>query len=255
VGPIVRSAEDAALVLEAIAGDDPDDPTAARLPVPRYAADLERSLRGVRVGVLADIGRARVDPEVGRLVEEAIAELGRAGAVVTEVAAPTLPHAMHALGAVLLPEADAALRPLLGERIDRVGVEAQILLELAKLVSARQYLAAGQVRARLYDELRAALAAADVLALPTTPVSAPAVEAQVVRVGDGEESVVQVLASLTGPFNLTGLPALALPCGFTAAGLPASLQLVGRPFGETALLAVGHAYQRETDWHTRRQPE
>ena len=98
------------------------------------------------------------------------------------------------------------------------------------------------------------LAAVDLLALPTTPIPAPAVGELTVRVGEATQGVLEALVVFTTPFNLTGLPALALPCGFTRTGLPVSLQLVGRPFDEATLLAAGHAYQRDTDWHTRRPP-
>src|SRR5579885_2866212 len=222
VGPLARSVEDVALVLEAIAGADPGDATCARVAVPRFA--------------------------------QALGDLRRAGAVVRDVTVPFIEHATRAVGALMLPEADGALRPLLGARLEHVGVEARILLELAKLVTARHYLAAARLRTRLYEELRGVLAAVDMLALPTTPIPAPAVGELTVRVGEATHGVLEALVVFTTPFNLTGLPALALPCGFTRAGLPVSLQLVGRPFAEPALLAAGHAYQRETDWHTRRPP-
>lgn len=252
VGPITRSAEDAAVVLETLAGHDPADVSSAPRPADLYAAATARSMRGVRVGVLREFAIPRSDREVARAFEEAIADLGRAGATVRDVVAPSLRHAMHAMSAVLLSEADAALRPLLGPRLEQVSIEARMLLELAKLVGAAHYLAAGRLRARLYAELRALLAEVHVLALPTTPVPAPAAGEQMVDVGGEPVSVMAALSMLTAPFNLVGLPALALPCGFTAAGLPVSLQLVGRPFGEASLLAAGAAYQRETDWHARR---
>jgi aspartyl-tRNA(Asn)/glutamyl-tRNA(Gln) amidotransferase subunit A len=251
VGPIGRSVEDVALVLETIAGADADDPTAARLPVPRYASLVDRPLAGLRVGVLRAFGWARLGADVGATVDAALGELGRVGVRLRDVVVPALAHAMEALSAILLPEADRSLRPMLGARIDAVGIEGRMLLEMSKLVSARHYLAAGQVRAQLYAELRAALAEADLLVLPTTPVAAPRVDEQFVALGESMASVTEVLASLTGPFNLSGLPALALPCGVTAGGMPVSLQLVGRPFGEVAVLAAGAAWQRETDWHHR----
>ncbi len=251
VGPIGRSVEDVALVLEVIAGADAADPTAARLPVPRYASLLDRPLAGLRIGVLRAFGWARLGVDVGTTVDAALGELGRAGVRLRDVAVPALAHAMEALSAILLPEADRSLRPMLGARIDAVGIEGRMLLEMSKLVSARHYLAAGQVRAQLYAELGSALAEVDLLVLPTTPVAAPRVDEQFVALGESMASVTEVLASLTGPFNLSGLPALALPCGVTTGGMPVSLQLVGRPFGEVAVLAAGAAWQRETDWHRR----
>src|SRR5579885_3428291 len=244
----------AALVLEAIAGADPGDATCARVAVPRYAEALGRPCRGLRIGVPRHFALAGIDAEVRERFTQALGDLRRAGAVVRDVTVPFIEHATRAVGGLMLPEADGALRPLLGARLEHVGVEARILLELAKLVTARHYLAAARLRTRLYEELRGVLAAVDMLALPTTPIPAPAVGELTVRVGEATHGVLEALVVFTTPFNLTGLPALALPCGFTRAGLPVSLQLVGRPFAEPALLAAGHAYQRETDWHTRRPP-
>ncbi len=245
VGPLARSVEDVALVLEAIAGADPGDATCARVAVPRYAEALGRPCRGLRIGVPRHFALAGIDAEVRERFTQALGDLRRAGAVVRDVTVPFIEDATRAGGGLMLPEADGALRPLLGARI---------LLELAKLVSARHYLAAARLRTRLYEELRGVLAAVDLLALPTTPIPAPAVGELTVRVGEATQGVLEALVVFTTPFNLTGLPALALPCGFTRTGLPVSLQLVGRPFDEATLLAAGHAYQRETDWHTRRPP-
>src|SRR5438445_491292 len=121
VGPLARSVEDAALLLGVLAGHDPADPTSARIPVPDYAARLDRSLRGVHVGVPRDFACALVDPEVARAFEAALDELGSAGATVSDVTLPSLGHAGPALGAVILAEARSALVPLLGARRERAS--------------------------------------------------------------------------------------------------------------------------------------
>jgi aspartyl-tRNA(Asn)/glutamyl-tRNA(Gln) amidotransferase subunit A len=254
VGPLARSAEDLALLLGVLAGHDAADASSARVPVADYAAALDRPLRGTRVGVPRDFVGAMVEDDVARGFEAALGDLGRAGVAVSDVGIPALFHTGPALGAGILAEASAALRPLLGERVARVGPETRIYLELGKLVSAQHYLAAQRLRSRLYDETLAALDGVDVLATPTTPLAAPCPGEMAVRIGDRDVGVVEALCRFTGPFNLTGLPALTVPCGFTASGLPLGLQLVGRPFGEAALLAIGHGWQRETDWHARRPP-
>jgi len=167
---------------------------------------------------------------------------------------PTLPHANAMLGAIILSEAGSEWGRLLAERRDRVGLELRVYLELSKLVSARQYLAAQRLRTRLYEEMLAAFATVDLLATPATLLPAPRVGDLMATVGGDEVSVVEAICRFTGPFNLTGLPALALPCGLTRDGLPIGLQLVGRPFAEADLLAVGDAYQRATDWQARLPP-
>ena len=254
VGPLARSVEDAALLLGVLAGHDPADPTSARISVPDYAARLDRSLRGVRVGVPRDFACALVDPEVVRAFEAALDELGSAGATVSDVTLPSLGHAGPALGAVILAEARSALVPLLGARRERASVDLRVYLELGKLVTAEQYVAAQRVRSRLYEEMRAVLARVDLLATPATVLAAPRPDELEVRLGDAEMGAFEAICRLSGPFNLTGLPALALPCGFTGDGRPIGLQLAGRPFAEADVLAAGHAYQRVTDWHRRRPP-
>jgi aspartyl-tRNA(Asn)/glutamyl-tRNA(Gln) amidotransferase subunit A len=254
VGPMARTVEDLALLLQALAGHDPSDRASARVPVPDYSATLGRPLRGVRVGVPRDFCRAPIDGEVATAFDAALGALRSGGAVVTDITLPTLRHASPMLGAVILSEARSALAPLVAPRLDRLGIETRIYLELGKVVSAGQYLAAQRLRTRLYEEMLAALGAVDVLATPSTPLAAPPVGAILVRLGDEEVGALEAICRFTGPFNLTGLPALAVPCGFTRDGLPIGLQLVGRPFAEADVLAAGHAYQRATDWHLRRPP-
>jgi aspartyl-tRNA(Asn)/glutamyl-tRNA(Gln) amidotransferase subunit A len=254
VGALARSVEDLALLFQVLAGHDPADPSSARLPVPDYTAGLGRSLHGVRVGVLRQCATGVIDPDVARAFETAIGDLGRAGAALRDVAVPALAHAEPAVGAVILSEANVALRAALGDRVERIGMDVRVYLELGRVVSAESYLAAQRFRTRLYDEMRAVLASVDVLALPTTILPAPGVGDLQIELGGTPVGAIEAIGRMTGPFNLTGLPALAVPCGFSSGGGPLGLQLVGRPFEEAGLLAIGHGYQAVTDWHRRRPP-
>jgi len=253
-GPMARSAADLAVLLGVIAGHDPADPTSARLPVPDYEAALGTGLRGLRLGVPRDFCMRVIEPPVAVAFERALADLRAAGATVNDITLPTLAQAGPALGATILAEAAVGLRAALGERRARVGIEAHVYLELGKIVTGPQYLAAQRLRTRLYVEMAAALARVDLLATPASVVLPPSIGALQLRIGEGEAEmgVIEAIARMTGPFNLTGLPALALPCGFTSRGIPIGLQLASRPFTEAALLAAGHAYQQATDFHTRR---
>jgi aspartyl-tRNA(Asn)/glutamyl-tRNA(Gln) amidotransferase subunit A len=208
----------------------------------------------MRIGVPRAFAVAAIDAEVGHVFEEALGALRAAGAAVCEVALPALDHAVPALAATILAEANAALRPLLGSRIERVSTEVRVYLELGKTVTAESYLAAQRLRTVLYEEARRAFARVDLLALPATVLPAPRASELRVRLGGVEVGVIEAISRLTAPANLTGLPALVVPCGFTSRGLPVGLQLVGRPFAEAGVLAAGHAYQRITDWHLRRPP-
>lgn len=254
IGPMARTVEDLAILLQVIAGHDAGDATTSPVPVPDYRAALGRSPRGLRVGVPRHFCGSPIDGGVAAAFDAALSALRAAGATVMDVVLPSLAHAGPALGAIILPEACAALRPLLGERIEQVSIETRIFLELGKVVTAQQYLAAQRLRTRLYEEARAAFEGVDILAVPGTPLPAPRVEDLTVQMAGETVGVVEALSRFTVPFNLTGLPALALPCGFSALGLPIGLQLVGRPFAEADVLAAGHAYQQLTDWHRRQPP-
>jgi aspartyl-tRNA(Asn)/glutamyl-tRNA(Gln) amidotransferase subunit A len=254
VGPMARTVEDLALLLQTVAGHDPTDPASARVAVPDYAAALDRPLRGVRIGVARHFCGAPIDREVSSTFEATLGDLRTEGAVVTDVVLPTLQLTSPMLGAVILAEARSALAPRVAQRLDAVGIETRVYLELGRVVTAGHYLAAQRLRTRLYEEMMAALRTVDVLATPATPLPAPNIGELSVRLGDEEVGALEAICRFTGPFNLTGLPALALPCGFTRAGLPVGLQLVGRPFAEADVLAAGHAYQRATDWHLRPPP-
>jgi aspartyl-tRNA(Asn)/glutamyl-tRNA(Gln) amidotransferase subunit A len=254
VGPMARRVEDLAQVLQVIAGHDPADPTSARVPVPDYAAALARPLGRVRIGVPRHFALAIVDREVGDAFERALVDLGRGGAVVRDVELPSLVHTGPALAAIILAEAGAYLPNLLGPRVAEVGLDTRVYFGLGKVITAPHYLAAQRLRSRLYEEARAALADVDLLATPATVLPAPRLGDIQVRIGETDMGAFEAIPRLTAPFNLTGLPALALPCGFTRENLPLGLQLVARPFAEATLLAAGHAYQQLTTWHARRPP-
>jgi aspartyl-tRNA(Asn)/glutamyl-tRNA(Gln) amidotransferase subunit A len=109
-----------------------------------------------------------------------------------------------------------------------------------------------RARDALGASMRGTLESVDLLLTPTTPIVAARIGEETVRYGGTEESILMAMIRCTAPFNATGLPALSLPCGFTRAGLPVGLQLVGRPFDESTVLRAGHAYEQSTDWHTRK---
>src|SRR5207249_5442158 len=164
--------------------------------------------------------------------EAALGGRRHAGATVGDVTTPSLDHAGPALGALILGEARSALAPVLAARWERVSVELRVYLELGKLVTAEQYLAAQRLRTRLYDEMRAALARVDLLATPATVLAAPRLDELPVRAGATEMGPPEAVCRLAAPFNRPGLPARAPPCGVTGDGRPSGPQRVGRPFAE-----------------------
>ena len=254
VGPMARTAADCAVLLRAMAGYDAADASASVLPVPDYPAALTGELAGLRIGLLRGLFATAPAPEVGAAVEAAAAALAGAGAVVDEVTLERAGEAGPAAAAIVGAEALAFHAGWLRTRGSEYDPEVASRLRLGVLVSGVHYVRAQQVRGRLREDVDAALARRDVLVAPVTPVTAPAVADRDAAPGDGPADVRSALVRLTRHFNLSGHPACSVPCGFTAGGLPIGMQVVGRPFDEATVLRVADAWQRITDWHTRRPP-
>jgi aspartyl-tRNA(Asn)/glutamyl-tRNA(Gln) amidotransferase subunit A len=250
-GPMTRTAGDAAALLGAIAGEDPRDPTSGRVPVPDYVASLDTGLAGKRIGINELYLRHHVDPAVLVLVEQAITTLERLGAKVEEISLPPPSEAVAALLAILMPEATVYHLPWLREQPASYSSAVRERLELGAVTPAVSYIQGQQVRRRFIDTFLAAMEPVDLLVTPTGPTAATLLEGDLIT-GDGADP--QVLAALiqfSGPFNLTGFPAVSVPCGFTPGGLPVGMQLIGKPWQEGAILAAADAYQQATDWHHR----
>jgi aspartyl-tRNA(Asn)/glutamyl-tRNA(Gln) amidotransferase subunit A len=245
-GPLARTVEDCAYLMQPLAGHDPADPASSRAPVDDYVAALGGGVRGVRIGVPRNYFFEGIDPEVERAFEAALATLRGLGAEVRDVRIPSLART-HSFLLIMLAEAYAYHEGDLRAHPELYGDVLRERLQAGALVTGAEYVQAQRIRAEICAETAGVLRSVDVLATPTTP--KPATPFSLAH--DPEFGFPR---SNMPPFNITGLPALALPCGFSGSGLPLSLQLSGRPFEETTVLRVGHAYQQVTAWHTRRPP-
>jgi aspartyl-tRNA(Asn)/glutamyl-tRNA(Gln) amidotransferase subunit A len=254
IGPMCRSARDCALMLGAIAGYDPRDPTSSVLPVPDYTAALTGQVKGLRIGLLRAFFLESAAPEVCAAVEAALRALEQMGAAVSEVALDTAPMAAGASSAVLAPEAYAYHEPWLRTRRQDYGEDVGQRLLVGAFFSAADYLKGQRIRTLMRDEVDHVLGKLDVLACAATPVAAPVVGQEEVALGGDRVPVRSSLIRYTRHFNLTGHPAASVPCGFTSQGLPIGLHLIGRPFDEATVLRVADAFQGVTDWHARRPP-
>ena len=252
VGPMATTARDLALLLEPIAGFDPADPSTSKAPVPRYSELLERPFAGLRLGIPDSYFSEHVEAETLAAVETAVETLRGLGAELRPVSLPRIGLAGIAGDAISFSEVALYHRRWLRERAPEYEPATLANLRLAGLFLATDYIQAHRVRRLITQELVAALEHVDAIVTPTTPVAAIRPSEQSVRFADGyEESALYAYCRLTYPANVSGLPALALPCGFSSAGLPLGLQLIGRPFDEATLLAIGETYQGATDWHRR----
>ncbi len=253
-GPMTKTVEDAALMMNALAGYDPKDPASANRPVPDFRDAMDGKVRGLRFGVPRSHFYEDLDPEVERAVDDAMEVLQGLGMAATEVDFPLVKYVAPTTMTISWAEAAAYHEQYL-DRLDECGPDVRSRLELGRTMTAVDYLRAQRARRLILSQFEAIMQKVDVLVTPTIRIPAPRIdECGEVLGATGGADVKQVLSALTRPFNVTGSPALTVPCGFAAGRLPVGLQIVGRAFQDETVLRVGHAYQTATAWHKRLPP-
>ena len=250
-GPMTRSAADAALVLEAIAGPDGRDPSATRARLPSAATARRRSLKGLRVGVPTNYYFDVIDPEVDALVRAAIAQLRGLGAKIVPVAVPDVEHCLDACVVVAWSECANFHRRWLMERPQDYGADTLEYLSGALAYRGTDYVQAQRVRARIRQSLRGVFERVDVIASPTGVITASRIGQTEFKLGRRSGPVLSVMARITCIANLTGEPAVSVPCGFTRAGLPVGMQIHGPRMSDMTVLGVAHAYELASGWTSR----
>jgi aspartyl-tRNA(Asn)/glutamyl-tRNA(Gln) amidotransferase subunit A len=245
-GPLARTVADAAILLGAIAGYDPLDPSSLAEPVVDYLATLTDDVRGLRLGVVAEHMGDDLRPGVADATWLGVRELELAGMHVREIPIASLPEADQALVAMIMPEAALVHAAWLRDQPDHYATLTRQQLEQGARIPALDYLRAQAYRQRLRADFLRALQEVDVLISPTVAWEAPAEDPPV---GDTEGAAE---AHRTGPYNLAGLPAISVPCGFGPGGMPLGLQIAAAPLAEQLLLRVAHAYEQRAGWFSRR---
>jgi aspartyl-tRNA(Asn)/glutamyl-tRNA(Gln) amidotransferase subunit A len=272
VGPITKDVPDAALLLGAIAGHDPLDSTSADLPVPDYMKALKKKdLKKLNVGVPVEYFADGLDPEVESSVRAAIDELKSLGGTIKEIHLPRTDAAVAVYYVIATAEASSNLARYDGVKFGLRAKETKDLLNLymktrqegfgpevkRRIMLGTYALSAGYydayygkaqaVRTLICEDFRAAFKEVDLIVTPVTPTPA-------FKLGEKSEDPLQMYLSdiYTISVNLAGLPAIAVPCGFSKAGLPIGVQLIGRPFEEETLLRAAHAYEQSTQWHLKK---
>jgi aspartyl-tRNA(Asn)/glutamyl-tRNA(Gln) amidotransferase subunit A len=252
VGPLAQSARDCARLLGVIAGADPRDGNAAGVPVPDYEADLDTPIRGLRIAVPRGYYDAALDPEVGAALAESLRVLRGLGAIVVETQVPDMATLNAMMQVVMACEAATIHRGWLAERPQDYSDQVRTRIEAGLYYPATRYIEALSLRARLTEDyLRSALGDCDVIHLPAIAVPVPTIAATTQGLPADVAAAIGALTHCTRAINYLGLPALSVPAGFSAGGLPVAFQLVGRPFDEATVLRAGHAFQQATDWHRR----
>ena len=252
LGPMTRTVEDAGIMLNGLAGHDPQDPASADLPVPDFTAGLRDGVSGLRVGVLRDYFFRSLDPDVQLAVDEAVRVLERQGAQIRDVTFPLASQIVVINSPIIQSEAATYHLPKLRNNWEQLSTKVRARLLPGLAVTADIYLNAQRARALVVQQCLELMQDVDILLSPTEPVGAPRIDDEFVTIQGRTEGVVNTLTRLTRPFNLTGFPAISVPCGFTAEGLPVGLQLASRPWEEATLLRAAFAYEQATDWHTKR---
>ena len=248
-GPMAWTAEDCAILLQAMASHDPADPASANRPIPDYRAALAGGVRGLRIGLVRHFYER--DNEANAATRQAIAAaagtLEGLGCAVRELTLSPLADWAACGVTIMLAEAYAIHEANLRRRFTDYGEAFRDRMVLAGLITAADYVQATRRRRELVDELDRAMADLDLVMTAAAPSEAPPID------GVGKFSILE-RPSLTMPFNVTGSPAMAVCCGFTAEGLPLSFQIVGKRFEDASVLRLAHAYEEATPWRSRRPP-
>lgn len=252
-GPMTRSAQDAALMLTVMAGFDSRDSATVERPPEDFGAGLQAGLSGVRIGIPHGYFDARpLQSDVARASSAAAGVLVDLGATRVEVEFSRLDDVIPIGQTIVRAEMAAYHQDWYAARPQDYSADLRERFEQSRRVSAIELVNAQRARERIRAEFWAALEVADVLVTPTTPMTATPIGASIVDFDGREQEFGDQVVRFTYPFNLTGWPALSIPCGFDRNGLPIGLQLAARPWHEALLFRVGHAYQQATDWHRRR---
>ncbi len=246
-GPLAQTAEDCARILQALAGYDARDPVSVNIAVPDFSARLNDSLHGLRFAALRDYFEADVNVEIlraARQAEEVLQSLG-ATRVIKEL--PAVTEMFEVNRVTLRVEAAAYHHEWMKTRPTDYGADVLTRLESFQTIRATEYARARRRQAELTRALDLFFDDIDFFITPTTRIPAP-------RIGSDAVTLAPHLTAFTAPFDVTGVPAISLPCGFTRAGLPIGLQIVSRAWDEARILQVAHQYQRVTDWHAKLPP-
>jgi amidase len=257
VGPMARSATDAAAILGVIVGSDPNDPTTLRTPVPNYLNQINEDIRGLRIGVDQAFATEGVNQEVAAALGETEATFRELGADVCEVTVPALDHVSEAFLVLCSTEAAAAHKETYPEYASAYGNELSELIQKGRKTTGSQLTESLQERNRFVDGLFKFFQEIDLLLTPTLPFPAPrldSIDFKTMTIArdntpSGPEDLYSATLRFTALFNFSRNPAISFPAGVSSSGMPIGMQLAGRHMGEGLLLRAVQAFQKSTGWH------
>ena len=252
VGPMARSAEDAAIALNVLAGYDAADPASVRAPQVDYTTDLNGGVRGLRIGVPKEYIGDILDPEQDTAFRKALSDLEDLGASVAEISIPELAWVPALAITITGVEASTIYGELARTRRDELDPSVLRRVETAFFISGERYARALRARVLFTRRMNAAFTSVDLIATPTVATPAPPQGTERMTIGGVQTNVREALLRDTRIFNMSRMPAVAFPTGFSADGLPLSMQLAAPAFQDALALRVAHAYQQATTWHQAR---
>lgn len=251
IGPLTRSVRDAALVQQVIAGFDGRDPASARRGAD-YTSVLDGGMQGLRIGVANGQAEERIDPEMRAAYEAALEVFRSGGAVLVEVDLPDHTLSRTIMWAVAASELAEAHHDDLRDRSGDFSPTVLSHIRQGAFLSATDYIRAQRLRRKIKDDYRAVMAQVDALIMPVVPFPAWTIGREEIEIEGVTEGLMACLTRYCPPFNITGQPAIAVPAGFSAAGLPLAFQIAGRWFDDGTILRLAQAYAGMTDWASRR---
>ena len=257
IGPLARSVEDMALMLNAAAGWDPDDPTSSTAPVPDFTAKLGQSIKGMKIGVPTNHFFEHIEPGVERLIRAAIEQLKDLGGEIREI---ELPHAKYMGGAFIgyaVAESTALMDEYTHVRAADLGIDVRNFIELGNLLLAKDYCRAQQIRALIRQDFERAFEQVDVIVTPVAAATAKPMQGHpvfiTVEYPDGySEDLIWASCRYTVPVSMSGCPGIVVPVGLSDDGMPTGMQIVPPAFDEQTGFQVAYAYERATEWHKLR---
>lgn len=254
IGPMTRSVADLAIVLQVIAGFDKNDPTTVKHTVPNYMTSLGTKVTELKIGIPTNYFFDFVEEEVASSVNAAIKQLEKLGATIVEVTIPELNMCEYSELVTIQSEAAAYHSETLREKSHLYGNDVRTTLQAGALVTAVQYVKAQQARRLIQEAMSRTFEQVDVIAAPSVSMVAPKWKESFKTIQGESKAVTAELVRFAAPANLTGIPSLSVPTGFSSDGLPMGMQLMGRPFEEGTLLKVAAAYEKETRTEKQREP-
>lgn len=245
LGPMTRSVEDAAIILEIISGFDKNDPTTVKKEAPNYSSSIYEGIEGLRIGVPINYFFDEIDSEVKQSVTDAMHNFEKMGAKLVEVEIPELEHALYSLLLTIRSEATAYHQDTLIEQPHVYGKDVLSSLLVGQLITAAQYIKVQQAKRTIQEGFAREFNKVDVIAAPTVTMTAPKIGESIKRMNGVEKLISSELVRMAAPANLTGIPSISIPIALSSSNLPIAMQIMGKPFDERTIIRVAAAYEQK----------